>query len=39
MREGGLGNAELLRRLGIFYGENFVKSVGDELVMKAELLT
>jgi len=32
MPEGGLGDAELLRRLGVFYGENFVKSVADELV-------
>lgn len=32
MPEGGLGDAELLRRLGVFYGENFVKSVGDELI-------
>ena len=29
--EGGLTDAELLRRLGVFYGENFVKSVADEL--------
>jgi len=30
--EGGLTDAELLRRLGVFYGEDFVKSVADELV-------
>jgi len=29
--EGGLTDAELLRRLGVFYGENFVKFVADEL--------
>jgi REP element-mobilizing transposase RayT len=29
--EGGLTDTELLRRLGVFYGENFVKSVADEL--------
>jgi putative transposase len=32
MPQGGLGDAELLRRLGVFYGENFVKSVADELL-------
>ena len=32
MPESGLSDAELLRRLGVFYGENFVKSVGDELL-------
>jgi len=32
MPEGGLSDAELLRRLGVFYGEAFVKSVADELV-------
>ena len=32
MPAGGLGDAELLRRLGVFYGENFVKSVADELL-------
>ena len=31
MPEGGLGDAELLKRLGVLYGENFVKSVADEL--------
>ena len=29
--EGGLTDAELLQRLGVFYGENFVKFVADEL--------
>jgi len=29
--QGGLTDAELLRRLEVFYGENFVKSVADEL--------
>lgn len=29
--EGGSSDAELLRRLGIFYGENFVKSAKDHL--------
>ena len=32
MPEGGLSDAELLKRLGVFYGEAFVKSVADELV-------
>ena len=32
MAQGGISDAELLRRLGVFYGENFVKSVGDELL-------
>ena len=32
MPQGGLGDAELLRRLGVFYGEAFVKSVADELL-------
>ena len=32
MPVGGISDAELLRRLGVFYGENFVKSVADELV-------
>ena len=32
MPKDGLSDAELLRRLGVFYGENFVKSVGDELL-------
>jgi REP element-mobilizing transposase RayT len=32
MPAGGISDAELLRRLGVFYGENFVKSVADELV-------
>ena len=32
MPQGGLGDAELLNRLGVFYGENFVKSVADELL-------
>jgi putative transposase len=31
MPKGGLGDAELLKRLGVLYGENFVKSVADEL--------
>jgi REP element-mobilizing transposase RayT len=31
MPAGGIPDAELLRRLGVFYGENFVKSVADEL--------
>jgi len=30
--EGGLTDAELLRRLGVFYGEDFVKFVADELL-------
>ena len=29
---GGLSDAELLKRLGVFYGENFVKFVADELL-------
>lgn len=32
MPEGGISDSELLRRLGVFCGENFVQSVGDELV-------
>jgi REP element-mobilizing transposase RayT len=32
MPAGGITDAELLRRLGVFYGENFVKSVADELL-------
>jgi REP element-mobilizing transposase RayT len=32
MPKDGLSDAELLRRLGVFYGENFVKSVEDELL-------
>jgi REP element-mobilizing transposase RayT len=32
MPVGGLRDAELLKRLGVLYGENFVKSVADELV-------
>ncbi len=32
MPRDGISDAELLRRLGVFYGENFVKSIGDELV-------
>jgi hypothetical protein len=32
MPVGGLSDAELLKRLGVFYGENFVKSVADELL-------
>jgi len=32
MPEGGISDAELLRRLGVFYGEDFVKSVADELL-------
>jgi len=32
MPEGGLGDAELLRRLRVFYGENFVQSLQEELV-------
>ncbi len=32
MPEGGLSDAELLKRLGVFYGENFVKSIADELL-------
>jgi REP element-mobilizing transposase RayT len=31
MPVGGIGDAELLKRLGVFYGEAFVKSVADEL--------
>ena len=31
MPQGGLGDAELLKRLGVLYGENFVKSIADEL--------
>jgi REP element-mobilizing transposase RayT len=31
MPQGGLSDAELLKRLGVLYGENFVKSVADEL--------
>jgi len=30
--EGGLTDVELLRRLGVFYGEDFVKFVADELL-------
>ncbi len=30
--KGGISDDELLRRLSVFYGENFVKSVGDELL-------
>jgi len=33
MPEGGISDTELLRRLGVFYSEGFVKSVADELVM------
>jgi len=32
MPEGGISDAELLRRLRVFYGEDFVKSVADELL-------
>ncbi len=32
MPDGGLSDTELLKRLGVFYGENFVKSVADELL-------
>ncbi len=32
MPEAGISDSELLRRLGVFCGENFVQSVGDELV-------
>ena len=32
MPQGGLSDAELLNRLGVLYGENFVKSVADELL-------
>ena len=32
MPVGGISDAELLRRLGVFYSEGFVKSVADELV-------
>ena len=32
MAQGGISDAELLRRLGVFYGENFVKSISDELL-------
>ena len=32
MPKGGISDGELLRRLGTFYGENFVKSVEGELV-------
>jgi REP element-mobilizing transposase RayT len=32
MPEGGISDAELLRRLGVFYGEDFVKSIADELL-------
>ncbi len=32
MPEGGISDAELLKRLGVFYGENFVKSIADELL-------
>jgi REP element-mobilizing transposase RayT len=32
MPKGGISDGELFRRLGVFYGENFVKSVGDELL-------
>ncbi len=32
MPAGGISDAELLRRLGVFYGENFVKSVENELL-------
>ena len=32
MAQGGISDVELLRRLRVFYGENFVKSVGDELL-------
>jgi REP element-mobilizing transposase RayT len=31
MPKAGLSDAELLKRLGVFYAENFVKSVADEL--------
>ena len=32
MAQGGISDAELLRRLGVFYGENFVKFIADELL-------
>jgi len=32
MPEGGISDGELLKRLGVLYGENFVKSVADELL-------
>jgi putative transposase len=32
MPAGGISDDELLRRLGVFYGESFVKSVADELL-------
>jgi hypothetical protein len=32
MPVGGISDAELLRRLGVIYWENFVKSVADELI-------
>jgi len=32
MPEGGISDVELLRRLGVFYGEGFVKSVANELL-------
>ncbi len=32
MPKEGITDAELLGRLGVFYGENYVKSVGDELL-------
>ncbi len=31
MPKDGISDGELLRRLGVFYGENFVTSIGDEL--------
>ncbi len=31
MPKGGISDRELLRRLGVFYGENFVKTIEDEL--------
>ncbi|MEP4049180.1 MAG: hypothetical protein ABJN80_10075, partial [Luteolibacter sp.] len=32
MEEGGIADGELLGRLGVLYGENFLKDVADELV-------
>ena len=32
MPEGGLSDAELLKRLAVYYGEDFVKSIEDELL-------
>jgi REP element-mobilizing transposase RayT len=36
MPKAGLSDAELLRRLGVLYAENFVKSVADELAAARE---